>query len=117
MQPVPSAAPLPQSTAHTVRKRLQNWLIGLDQFLFVTLTLGAAYPDETASSAAWRMERMGKWQGRWLRPCIDAIFSPWQKNHCQTAYEGELMGRQLPLDQRYAASHPAAQQQEPLSHD
>ena len=80
--------------------RLQNLLIALDQFLFCVLTLGAAYPDETASSAAWRSELQGKWQGKLFRPCIDFILAPLQKDHCRKAYESEMLGLQLPPDQR-----------------
>lgn len=80
--------------------RVQNLLVALDQFLFCVCTLGAAYPDETASSAAWRAESMNKWQGKLFRPMIDLLFYPLQKNHCRKAYESEILGLQLPPDQR-----------------
>lgn len=86
--------------------RLQNLLIALDQFLFCVLTLGAAYPDETASSAAWRSELQGKWQGRFFRPVIDWLFWLVQKDHCRKAYESEALGLQLPQEQRYGYQPP-----------
>lgn len=81
--------------------RALNLLIALDQFLFCLCTLGASWPDETASSAAWRGELQDRWQGRLCRPVIDWLFSPIQKHHCQQAYESERGGLQLPEDERH----------------
>ncbi|MCX8018266.1 MAG: hypothetical protein N2690_10260 [Rhodocyclaceae bacterium] len=42
------------------------------------------------------MERQGKLAGRALRPLIDALFWPLEREHCRRAYESELRGAQLP---------------------
>ena len=85
---------------YSLLTRLQNIAIALDQFLFVLVCLGGVYPDETASSAAWRLEQQGRWQGRLFRPAIDLLFYPFQRDHCRKAYESEKRGLQLPEDQR-----------------
>lgn len=71
-----------------MRRRILNLLISLDQFLFCILTLGQSNPDETASSAAWRMERDGKFFG-FFRPVIDAVFF-FDPQHCKSSYESEM---------------------------
>lgn len=38
----------------------------------------------------------GKWVGRVFRPLIDALFLPFERDHCQTAYLSELRGLHLP---------------------
>lgn len=78
-----------------LKVRILNWLIALDQFLFCTICLGNSYPDETASSAAYRMEREGRWQGKLFRPMIDFLFF-FQKNHCELAWKEELNRTQAP---------------------
>ncbi len=79
-----------------MRQRLLNMLIALDQFLWVWLSFGAGAPDETLSAAAYRMERQWKLAGRILRPVIDALFLPLEREHCRLAFESELRGAQLP---------------------
>lgn len=79
-----------------MKQRLLNWLIALDQFLFNTVTLGYSSPDETLSAAAWRWEQSGKLVGRVLRPLIDALFLPFERDHCRAAYLSELRGLHLP---------------------
>jgi hypothetical protein len=79
-----------------IQQRILNVLIALDQLAWVLLTLGRGHPDETISAAAWRMERQGKLAGRILRPLIDALFWPLERDHCRRAYQSEAMGRQLP---------------------
>lgn len=69
-------------------RRILNLLIALDQFLFCVMTLGQSNPDETASSAAWRMERDGKICGV-FRPLIDALFF-FDPQHCKSSYESEM---------------------------
>ena len=81
-------------------RRILNILIALDQFLFCVLTLGASFPDETASSAAWRLEAQGRWQGKFFRPLIDCLFWPVQNDHCMQAYYAEKRKLQLPEDMR-----------------
>lgn len=62
-------------------------LIALDQLLNVLICNGE--PDETMSSACYRMERDGRFWG-FMRPVIDALF--WfQSQHCRKAYESELL--------------------------
>lgn len=77
------------------KTRLLNWLIALDQFLFCTLCLGNSFPDETASSAAYRLEQEGRWQGKLFRPLIDALFF-FDVKHCKSSWEAELNRAQAP---------------------
>lgn len=79
-----------------MKQRILNVLIALDQFLFCLATLGHSSPDETLSAAAWRWGQSGKRRGRVLRPLIDALFLPFERDHCQTAYLSELRGLHLP---------------------
>lgn len=79
-----------------MKRRLLNLLIAIDQLLWVVFTLGKGSPDETISAAAWRMEHQGKLAGRVLRPVIDAIFLPLERDHCRLSYESEIAGAQLP---------------------
>ncbi|MEO1750740.1 hypothetical protein [Thiofaba sp. EF100] len=79
-----------------MKRRLLNILIAIDQLLWVLLTLGNGSPDETISAAAYRMERQGKRAGRVLRPLLDAIFAPLERDHCRLSYESEMAGSQLP---------------------
>ena len=78
-----------------MKQRLLNLLIAVDQLLWVVFTLGKGHPDETISAAAWRMERQGKWAGRILRPLIDVLFWPLERDHCRKSFESELSGSQL----------------------
>ena len=80
----------------SLRQRILNLLIALDQLAWVVLTLGKGSPDETISAAAWRMEQQGKLAGRILRPLIDALFRPLERDHCRTSFESERRGAQLP---------------------
>lgn len=79
-----------------MKRRLLNVLIAVDQLLWVLATLGNGMPDETISAAAWRMERQGKLAGRILRPLIDLLFRPLEREHCRLSYESEVRGAQLP---------------------
>lgn len=76
--------------------RLLNLAVALDQFLFCVLTLGNSFPDETASAAAYRLEKLGRWQGRFFRPFIDFLFLPFERDHCRKAYDSEVRRMQLP---------------------
>lgn len=80
--------------------RVFNVLIALDQFLFCLLMLGGSFPDETASSGAWRMEKQGRWQGKLLRPLIDWLFWPVHHDHCMRSYYAERKKMHLPEDMR-----------------
>lgn len=77
-----------------IGQRLLNLLVALDQFCHVLFTLGSAAPDETISAAAWRMEQDNRWQGKILRPSIDFLFRPIEKDHCLKAWLAEINGTQ-----------------------
>jgi len=88
-----------------VTRRLLNILIALDQLLWTLLTLGNGCPDETISAALWRMERDGKRAGRWFRPVVDWLFSPFGKEHCWQSYVDEIEKRQLPKIYRKVSNY------------
>lgn len=69
-----------------MKTRLYNVFIALDRLLYVVLTLGYGSPDDTLSSAAWRMEAKGKLAGRIFRPLIDWLFSSVESDHCRNSY-------------------------------
>ena len=83
-----------------MKQRILNILIAIDQLAWVLLTLGKGHPDETISAAAWRMERQGKIAGRVLRPLIDLLFRPIEKDHCRKSFESEVRGAHLPAAYR-----------------
>lgn len=73
----------------------KNLLIAIDQLIN---SIFGGYCDETLSSRAYRWEKDGK--RNWTRKLIDAIFSPFQRNHCYASYVSEREGRQLPPELR-----------------
>ena len=75
--------------------RIINFLICVDQLLFCVITLGSSAPDETISSAAYRLELAGRLPGCIFRPLIDKLmfFDP---DHCRKAYRAEINGFQRP---------------------
>ena len=79
-----------------MKQRILNLLIALDQLAWVIITLGKGYPDETISAAAWRMEQQGKIAGRVLRPLVDLLFRPIERDHCRKAWLSEVQRSQLP---------------------
>ncbi len=79
-----------------MKQRILNLLIALDQLAWVVLTLGKGSPDETISAAAWRMEQQGKLAGRILRPLVDLLFRPLERDHCRKSFESERRGAHLP---------------------
>jgi len=79
-------------------QRIKNILIGLDQFLWVLLTLGGGSPDETISAASWRLEQEGRLFGRVMRPIIDWLASPWEADHCWESFVSEVKRSQLPSE-------------------
>lgn len=81
-----------------LKRRILNLLIALDQFLWNVATLGNVDPDMTLSASSWRSEIKGKWWARIMRPLIDFLFLPLERDHCQKAYLAELDRRQLPGD-------------------
>lgn len=78
-------------------KYLLNVLIAFDQL--VNALIGGA-PDETLSAAAWKGAQQGKLLPRLFCPLIDALFYPFQRDHCRKAYEAELRREQLPESYR-----------------
>ena len=72
-------------------------LIAIDQLLNVLICNGE--PDETMSSAAYRMECSGHFWG-FMRPVIDTLFHFVQRDHCRKAYESELLRLQSPEAER-----------------
>jgi hypothetical protein len=83
-----------------IKQRLLNLLVAVDQLLWVTLTFGEGMPDETISAASYRMEREGRPSGKLLRPLLDVLFSPFERDHCRLSFESELRGTQLPPEYR-----------------
>lgn len=76
-----------------MKRRILTLLIALDVFLFACLCMGRVQRNETASAAAWSLERDGKWQGRFFRPLIDGLFAPLSANHCANAWRNEQLVR------------------------
>ena len=79
-----------------MKQRILNLLIAIDQLTWVIVTLGKGTPDETISAALWRMEQEGKLAGRILRPLVDALFRPLERDHCRLSFESERRGAHLP---------------------
>jgi hypothetical protein len=80
-----------------VKQYILNVLIAFDQL--VNALVGGA-PDETLSASAWKGETQGRTVPRFFRKLIDALFYPFQKDHCREAYEAELRREQLPASYR-----------------
>ena len=79
-----------------MKQRILNLLIAIDQLAWVIVTLGKGKPDETISAAAYRMEQQGKLAGKVLRPVIDLLFRPLERDHCRLSFESEVRGAHLP---------------------
>ena len=80
---------------------MRHWLlqvfIALDQL--VNALLGG-WADETLSSRAWRMEVKDRPWGRVMRPLIDVLASPFERDHCRLSFESEREQRQHPPELR-----------------
>ena len=63
-------------------------LIALDQLMNVLITplSSGAWADETLSCRAYRMYVLKRPWGRILKPLIDLLFRPWQRDHCYQAF-------------------------------
>lgn len=87
------------------RHWLLQLLIALDQLANVLITPlhGGAWADETLSSRAWRMERLRRPWGVVLRPVIDLIFWPLERDHCRASFEAERNQMQMPPEARKLA--------------
>lgn len=83
-----------------MRQRVLNILIALDQLVYVLITLGWGFPDETLSSAAFRADRDRKPWGRVMRPLIDFLLYPLEREHCYRAYLAEKQRLQQPEELR-----------------
>lgn len=84
-----------------MRNRIKNILIALDILIYAVITLGYGSPNETMSSAAWRMEAKGKLTGKIFRPIIDYIFGLLgDENHCFMSFQAVLFGHYLPEEMR-----------------
>ena len=83
-----------------MKHRLLNFLIAIDQLLYVLVTLGAGSPDETLSAAAYRTEQKGKLLGKVFRPIIDFIFLAIETKHCYKAFLSEVNKQHLPKEYR-----------------
>lgn len=71
-----------------MRQRALMMFYALDHFCFCMLVLGNCRHYEMASSAAFDLERKGKWQGRLLRPVIDALLQVFTgPKHCERSWE------------------------------
>ena len=70
-----------------------NVLIALDQLVN---TLVGGYPDETLSASAWLGEQQGKIIPCIMRPVIDFLFLPIERDHCCKAYHAEYNHSQRP---------------------
>lgn len=82
----------------TIKQRILNLLIALDQFVYVLITLGEGMPDETMSAAAYRAYITGRPWG-FMKRVIDRLF--WfDPDHCYQAYMSEVNGTQLPFGER-----------------
>jgi hypothetical protein len=74
-----------------MRRYIFNLLIAIDQLLNVLVCNGE--PDETMSSAAYRMHRDGRPAG-FLMPIIDTLFF-FDPDHCKASYWAEKKRSQL----------------------
>ena len=85
---------------------MKHWFkqlgIAVDQLINVLITPlhPEAWADETLSSRAYRMYMKKRPWGLLLKPLIDALFSPLEKDHCYKAFVSEREGRQLPPEAR-----------------
>lgn len=86
-------------------RRGRNLLVSADQFFGSVVSLGDAYPDETPSSYAWRLEQKGRFFGVIFRPAIDWFFFAvaGQYDHCYKAYKQEGARYDSPVEFRCTA--------------
>lgn len=80
----------------SLRARLLNLMVALDQLVYVLLTMGHGSPDETLSAAAYRLWLRDQWGGRYFKPVIDLLFLPLERDHCKRSYRAEMERRHLP---------------------
>lgn len=69
-----------------VNKRVLMMAYLIDSAILGLLTLGNCAVGETISSVAWDLERSNRYLGHLLRPCIDLLMLPFERDHCRKAY-------------------------------
>lgn len=62
----------------------------IDSAILGLATLGNCKVGETISSVAWDLEQSDKYLGHLLRPVIDALMRPFERDHCRKAYVSYL---------------------------
>ena len=72
-----------------VLRRLLVILVAADCLLLALITLGQCKRAETISASLWSLEQDGKWVGRILRPVVDLLFYPVDKDHCSNSWLNE----------------------------
>lgn len=82
---------------------IKQIVLAIDQL--VNALLGG-WADETLSSRAWRMDRKGRPWGVVLRPLIDMLARPLERDHCRASFESEREQRQLPPECRANGTTP-----------
>ena len=70
-------------------------LIAADQLIN---TLFGGWADETFSSRCWRWHRDGK--RSWPMYLVDALFAPFEADHCYQSYVSEQVRNHLPPEFR-----------------
>jgi len=73
-----------------IRKRILMIAYLIDSAILGLLTLGQCRVGETISSVAWDLEASGKPLGRIIRPAIDLLMRPFERDHCLGAYKTYL---------------------------
>jgi len=73
-----------------LQRRLKNFFVALDVFLFCLICLGNTKRNETASSAAWSLKLDNKLQGHLFVYLIDSVaLVIGDINHCEESYNNE----------------------------
>ena len=67
--------------------RILTILYIIDNLVLALLTLGRCQVGETLSSVSWELEFDGKPMGKIMRPLIDTIMLPVERNHCFRAWQ------------------------------
>ncbi len=75
----------------TVNARVRIIVYVLDNLILALITLGGCKIGETISSVCWDLEVSGKPLGKILRPVVDLLLRPLEKDHCQKAYKSYLI--------------------------
>ncbi len=73
-----------------MKQRVIRILTALDIFAFALVTFGDAHRNETVSGALWSMDQDHKLLGRVLRPFVDWLFLPFERDHCYVSWLAEV---------------------------